>query len=521
MNSALIFRNIVLANVLDRARQYSFLVILGLTCLLSYEISTGGISIHFSGYQGLPNAAWVGTNAGVLTLMILCLVGFYVVNDSLGRDTLLRVRDIITVTSVSKGLFVGAKAASNVLLLCILLMIPGVVACGVFLGKGGSLSDLDTLLMPFAVLGLPLMIAIGSTALFLDSFPFLRSGLGNLLYCILSINLIARSNHTKGVSALDVIGLGFIKPSISRTVISQTGSSAAVFDVSFGKESIENFSWEGVVWSTEVLSSRLLLVGVAVLITMIGAACYACETTGTVNRRAWIQPPKIFREASARMLLAISRPVGSGIIPHVFLEWIRNLGGISQLLCEECNVLSKSLSTRWILGGAVLLVASFFMPFEMVRVNLYALSAVWFLVPLSVGSVREKIYRTEPFVSTSAHSAAYRITSKWLSFLLLFVLVNAGFLCRSVFHGRFDLAWIVVSAGMLITATALFLGSMTGGKKVFEIMFALFWYLGPVRGAVSVDFLGIHSPTAYPFALVFLATAFLLLASVVRLGYFK
>ena len=49
-------------------------------------------------------------------------------------------------------------------------------------------------------------------------------------------------------------------------------------------------------------------------------------------------------------------------------------------------------------------------------------------------------------------------------------------------------------AGLLfIPSLALALGVWTGSSKAFEVLYALFWYLGPLNKVLELDYVGIHT----------------------------
>lgn len=56
-----------------------------------------------------------------------------------------------------------------------------------------------------------------------------------------------------------------------------------------------------------------------------------------------------------------------------------------------------------------------------------------------------------------------------------------------------DLAGVVaLSVGVLfIPSLALCLGVWAGSSKVFEFMYTLLWYIGPINGVASLDFMGV------------------------------
>jgi hypothetical protein len=60
---------------------------------------------------------------------------------------------------------------------------------------------------------------------------------------------------------------------------------------------------------------------------------------------------------------------------------------------------------------------------------------------------------------------------------------------------------------------ALVLGVWTGTSKTFEVVYVLFWYLGPMNQVLELDYLGLHAQNNWPIYLVLSAILCLLALS--------
>jgi len=54
---------------------------------------------------------------------------------------------------------------------------------------------------------------------------------------------------------------------------------------------------------------------------------------------------------------------------------------------------------------------------------------------------------------------------------------------------------------------ALALGVWSGGHKLFEVLYTLLWYLGPVNRVPGLDFMGVTGPGGFGIARLFMAAA--------------
>ena len=53
-------------------------------------------------------------------------------------------------------------------------------------------------------------------------------------------------------------------------------------------------------------------------------------------------------------------------------------------------------------------------------------------------------------------------------------------------------AWLV--GALFIPALALTLGCWSGSSKLFEVVYTMLWYCGPVEGLAVLDFMGASAP---------------------------
>jgi hypothetical protein len=75
------------------------------------------------------------------------------------------------------------------------------------------------------------------------------------------------------------------------------------------------------------------------------------------------------------------------------------------------------------------------------------------------------------------------------------------------------LGW--ATGAMFIPALALALGAWSGGSKLFEVIYVLWWYCGPLNGLSGMDFAGAQQAGLWP-AYLALALGLLGVAAVGR-----
>ena len=119
MTTLYILYHLMRADFLERVRNYSFLVTIGLTIFLGYifipPLDAPYITVDLGGHRGIYNSAWVANVIALLSILFLSLAGFYIVKNVVERDEQTGVGQIIATTpirpSAAPGLAVAALTA--------------------------------------------------------------------------------------------------------------------------------------------------------------------------------------------------------------------------------------------------------------------------------------------------------------------------------------------------------------------------------------------------------------------------
>ena len=163
---------------------------LGLVGLLGYSVYTGDASLILGDYRGVLNSAWIGAQMTLVLTVFLSLFGFYLVKNSIERDTQTGVGQIIATTPISRPAYLIGKWLSHFLLLGVMVAILAAAALVMQLFGREAALDPWALLAPFLLVALPCMGFIAGLAVLFESIPFLRGGLGNVIYFFLWMAVI-------------------------------------------------------------------------------------------------------------------------------------------------------------------------------------------------------------------------------------------------------------------------------------------------------------------------------------------
>jgi hypothetical protein len=179
------------------------------------------------------------------------------------------------------------------------------------------------------------------------------------------------------------------------------------------------------------------------------------------------------------------------------------------LLAAELRLLLKGQRWWWYAGAAGLILAGLLNPPLAVRQIVLPLTWLWPILVWSALGSREKQHGTGPIVFSAAWPLARQLPAAWLAGAVVAALTGAGAALTLLRGGDFNglLAWGV--GALFIPALALALGTLSGGSKLFEMLYVLLWYMGPMSDAPGLDFIGARQANVWPF---YLAAAFILLA---------
>src|SRR5215207_8466581 len=93
------------ADFLERVRRYSFLIMLGLTLFLGFQVAIGNMTVTLDEYRGEFNSAWLGSTMSFFASFFLGIFGFYLVKGSIARDDESGVGQIMAATPMTPSIY--------------------------------------------------------------------------------------------------------------------------------------------------------------------------------------------------------------------------------------------------------------------------------------------------------------------------------------------------------------------------------------------------------------------------------
>ncbi len=478
---------LIRADVLERTRRYSFLVTVVATVYLGYLVSEGTLGVHLGGYRGLRNSAWVGMMMALCGITFVSLAGFYVVKSAVERDRRTGVGQILAGTPLSKVLYLLGKTLSNFVVLGAIMAVLALAAVVLLLVRreeGGF--DLGALLGPFLFLGLPAMLFVAALAVFFESVPGLRHGFGNIVYFFAWTALVVVPMETGRLSA-DVLGMKMpmdqIQSDVRRAVADYNGTfSIGTAGGGEGKE--VPVRWEGMRWTPERIGFRLLpaaytlglVLGAALFFDRFDAAGRASMKTSRLRGLA----DRMGGGTMARLPELMMRPLAAVLGRTVF----------GRMLLAELRLMLQGLPWWWHLAALGLWIGSVVPEPVFARANLLPWLWVWPVFLWSAMGTRESRFRTDQLLFSSPRPLRRQFPALWLAGVLVAGSLASGILVRLLLAGDFSAVVAVCAGAVLIPSLALAGGVWSGGRKLFEAVYIMAWYLGPVQHAAPLDFMG-------------------------------
>lgn len=525
---------LVRADFLERVRRHSFLVTLGFTIFAAYMFLPPNhapySTLHFAGHRGIYNSAWVGSVIAMLSATFLGLAGFFLVRNAVERDRRTGVGQILAATPLSKPLYLLGKLASNVAVLVAMVAVLAVAAAVMQLVRGEDMHLQPlALVTPFVVMTLPVMALVGALAVAFEVTPGLRGGLGNVVYFFLWMSSLLLTAAVQGRGVPDLLG--------GELLLSQMHAACAAAFVDFpsgrglsmgfnikteGVWDLKTFAWGGASWTPAMLASRALWVVVAIALTLLTALWFDRFDAHASQRRGRAGPgfgtrraPRAPRTPRLGIAPAATEPIMSASSLTRIGSWggpttvdrgatrletdARSAGGrlrLGGLALAETRILLKGVSRWWLLVGLGLAVTGLFVPLPGVKQFVAPAALVWPLLLWSPMGTREQQHRTDALLFSAPRPVARLLVAQWLAGALLALAITSGALARFALTGQWSSLAALLVAVVFVPSMALALGTWSGSARLFEVLYLILWYAGPMNRIPPLDYVGVTQPEA-------------------------
>ncbi|ASA20526.1 hypothetical protein [Paenibacillus donghaensis] len=520
MTSLRILFQMMKADYLERVRRYSFLITVLVSIFIVFKFIPSSnenyLTLSLNNMRGIYNSDWVGSAIAILASMLLSLPAFFLVKNAIERDVQTGVGQIIATTPITRWMYTMGKMWSNFVLLMSIVAVLIVSALAMQLIRGESYTvELLKLSLPFLYSTLPTMALVASIAILFESVPLLRKGLGNLIYFVLWI-ISLKFSTTAIHSSQDILGISPILTRLSSEANAGLPHSNGghVSGMSPLKGDLLTYDWTGVHWTMQMFVERYIWLAVAVVIVAVASIFFHrfdLTRSSKINKKG---KPSEFRKAEPHIISVHMNDSGIKLTPYT------NVQGRSHyitILVMELRLMLKGLRFWWYLIAWVLIVLGLLLPMESVLKFVAPITWVWPILIWSAMGTNETYHRTHQLMFTATHPIRNQFIVLWLAGIIVAYLTGSGAIIHFLIAGEWESLKAMAVGGLFIPTLAVALGVWSGNGKIFQVIFMLMWYLGPLNKLEVMDFMGASQQSLdlglYRYYL--LATAILLMLAVI------
>jgi hypothetical protein len=458
------------------------------------------------GYRGVYNSAWIGALTAICCSTFISLAGFYVVKNSVQRDTETRVGQILAATPMRKSFYTLAKTISNFAVLASWVAILMLAAVGMqLLHAEVRQISLWKLWSPFLLLTLPAMAITAALALLFETMPVLRGGVGNVLYFFVWSAGLALSVT---VDADEPTGMRVLFHSMRDALQTIDSARANSFSLTIGGErAVDVFYWGGVDWTPGILGGRLAWMLVALGLALVASVffhrfdpAYEWRATTKKTKAITVGNGEIQDQPAIRPL-----PQSAHLTPLV-----RGEGNLRfpTLVVSELRLMLKGLRWWWYVMAGGLIVGSLASSGDAAE-GVLIVAWIWPVLVWSQMGSREARNATQSLIFSSPRALYRQLPAAWTAGVVVAAVTGGGAAIRLVLAADWHAlaAWL---AGVLfIPSMALALGVWSGSSKAFEALYTVLWYIGPAHQSPGWDFMGTTAASQTPKFYMLIAAALL------------
>lgn len=468
-----------------RSRSFCFTsmvsILLGFLCVPG--MADGYQIFYLGGVRGVYNSAWLGAIAAILPTILLWLPGFYLLRSQISEDRRLKIGQTVASAPISKLQYIGEKFLCNfaVLFSFASIFVVAVLFMQLFRREWMVVEPMKYLL-PLLLITVPYLVFLAALTVFMDVVPLLKGTFGNIVVFFIWVTLSSVSVAAPG-NSFDVFGIGYVLGQM-------LGGAQAVYPglpeaASFGyypnNGTIPTFQWSGMVWEQSFLLNRVLWIGIS--LCLVAMAVLVFDRFRTPHSSRGVE--------SKKAPSLIPRHTHTLQLPPVLKS---SRTGFSSLLCGELRLMLGDKPLWWY--GAVLtaVVCSYFV---VISDGLRWISLIM-LLPIGVWSqmgCREKLYNTSALIASSC-AKMEKWLACWSAGVLVSFFFSSGLLLRFATDGQWQhfAAW--AAGALFIPTVAMLCGTLAGGTAMFEGVYIVLLYFGPINNMWRLDFLGVQSNQA-------------------------
>lgn len=479
----------------ERTRRFSFIALCALSVFAAFlfvpdpNAEMTSIVVDADYFLQGTNWTWIPVASALCTGMLLPLIGFFYLRNSLTLDRKTGTVNLIYTSPVNKVVYLAGKYLSNSL---ILICILSVVVLSSFFMTLLNFPGMEIPVLHFLsyfISIIPGIFLCSAIVLLCEAVPFFQSRSGSWLAGILFfifylVCLDTFGKHPQGTIArfFDMTGFVWLKDSINQSVYDITGNPAHVALGVYKDNMTSDLNLPGLFFlPLSFTSGRLIEKGCMIVFAIIICIAAAVIVPRYENTRE-------IRTVSEKTHIKSS---GCGLTVTEFILTFR------------------SCSAAWFIIMAVLWLSMFLADMETAQGILWVLAIAWSCILFSDYGCREKKCNLNILIPTYGRAYQSQLLARWCMGGMISLLITIPVVLRAAFAGELMGAVAGIAFSLFIPALSIFLGQLSGSERMFEIVLLMICYL--MLNSTSFIGLSITSEKALLYCVMISIVSFLML----------
>jgi hypothetical protein len=470
-------------------------------------------TVRLGNLVGEYTSAWIGYVTALMTSVFLSMIGFFLVNSSIKKDIDTEVGMIIATTGISSFSYLFLKALGNFLILLTIASLSFIMSLLLFfLRSSGYPFELQHFFLPYLFVTVPSLFLISSLAVFAEVLVVRRSVLMHIGFFILfnaALANIVTQHDSPSIKLIDPLGVKQITLGMEAYVAEHFGEQAKITSMGFNfseHSNIRTFVFNGLPWDGAFILSRMIWIALSIGLIFLSSAFFHrfdVKEKAPSKKKKTMGPENhdshVLRDIKLSNLPLI-KPAFS-ILPFIKTEvlmlarkgskwlWLVNIGGMISLLFVPINI-----GHTFILPG------------------------LWFLQinRWSDLTTKEKTHHIHYFTYAAYQPLKRLLTSQLLAGVIIAVALAIPLIVRLSLLGNYLAIIHIVSGAIFIVSLASLLGILSGGKKLFEILFFILTYANANRIPFTDYFGAVNPGTGSILLVIALSSMMVLLCYLIR-----
>lgn len=468
------FLQLLKLDVLQRVRTYRFFIMIAVGLYLAAGFvpapDANYSTISLGDFRPVYNSVWVGALTAMMSSLLICVVGFFLIDGSMGKDQQLKINLFIKSGMISRRKYFLLKAWSNTALLCIIVLFIFVMAVVMYFVRRETVEfSLIDFLLPFAVVVIPSAIFTGHLSVILEALTG-RYAVIRVVLFIFSLALIIPTMQNVEINDVlyyrDALGMGNFIGQIEYIINQEFGATLSGISMGyqfFDKSEQIDFVISAFSYPLNFVLSRLFIPAVMILLVSLSSRLSDKMFQGIsspIQKNTNEDHQTILKKRS------IQKPAFKVTYSQNFLS----------LVLIEFKSLLKS-QNRWLTGlVAALWISTWFTPTSVSHAYLLPLMVLF--SSNKIAALGSRVYQSSIHLYSKAYSSFYvrQLLTHLVAVFSWLILLAIPLVIQLSIAGDFMSILAICTGLLFLVVVAQLLGSINKSGRLFEIILVLITY---------------------------------------------